>query len=162
MKHECSIANALGVVGDRWSLLVVRELVYGRHRFGQIADGTGAPTDVLTARLRKLTETGVIATRQYSERPPRSDYHLTDAGRELAPTLLLLLAWGDKWVSKTPPVTVVHGDDGDEHPVEPVVTCAACGARVEDGPMTAVTPGGHRMSLSAGIRSERGDHPQLA
>lgn len=150
MKRECSIANALGVVGDRWSLLVVRELAYGRRRFGQIADGTGAPTDVLTARLRKLTEHGVIEARPYSQRPPRSDYHLTEAGRELAPALLLLLAWGDKWVSETPPVSVFHSDEGHEHPVEPVVTCAACGREMGDGPLTAVTPDGHRMSLSAG------------
>lgn len=120
------------MVGDRWSLLVVRELLYGVRRFSRIAENTGAPTDVLTARLRKLVEGGVIEARPYSERPPRSEYHLTDAGRQLAPALLLLLAWGDRWGGHEPPVPLLHrpGPGGDAHPVVPMLTCGACGEPV--------------------------------
>ena len=83
--RACSIARALEVIGDRWSLLVVRELTLGVHRFNDIASHTGAPRDVLTARLRKLEELGVVERRQYSDRPPRHEYLLTASGREALP-----------------------------------------------------------------------------
>ena len=109
----CSITDALSLVGDRYSLLVVREIRYGRTRFTQIADGTGAPRDVLTARLRKLEAAGVIERRLYSERPPRHEYLLTEAGNELHPILLALKEWGDR-----------HCNPG----AEPVVFRHTCGA----------------------------------
>ena len=90
----CSITDALSIVGDRYALLVARELRYGRTRFQDIAAGTGAPRDVLTARLRKLEEAGVIERRRYCEHPPRYEYLLTEAGRELQPILLALKEWG--------------------------------------------------------------------
>jgi DNA-binding HxlR family transcriptional regulator len=79
----CSVADALSIVGDRYALLVAREIRYGHTRFQDVATSTGAPRDVLTARLRKLEQAGVIERRQYSERPPRHEYLLTDAGRDL-------------------------------------------------------------------------------
>jgi DNA-binding HxlR family transcriptional regulator len=79
----CFVADALSIVGDRYALLVAREIGYGHTRFQDIATSTGAPRDVLTARLRKLEQAGVIERRQYSERPPRHKYLLTDAGRDL-------------------------------------------------------------------------------
>jgi DNA-binding HxlR family transcriptional regulator len=127
-RDACSIAAALGVLGDRWSLLVVREVLYGAHRYGEIASGTGAATDVLAARLRKLVDAGVLEKRQYSERPVRSAYHLTQAGLELAPLLVLLLQWGDRWANDQVPVVLEHHG----HPVEPVVTCATCGRSAGD------------------------------
>ncbi|HEU4400441.1 MAG TPA: helix-turn-helix domain-containing protein, partial [Actinomycetota bacterium] len=81
-RRVCSITDALSIVGDRYALLVARELRYGQTRFQDIAAGTGAPRDVLTARLRKLEEAGVIERRRYSEHPPRYEYLLTEAGRE--------------------------------------------------------------------------------
>ena len=90
------MAAALEVVGEKWSLLVVREVFYGVRRFEGIAQNTGAPRDILTARLRKLSEAGVLHRVRYSERPARSEYHLTQAGLDLAPTLLTLLKWGQQ------------------------------------------------------------------
>src|SRR6218665_368433 len=78
--RECPLASALEMVGEKWSLLVLREVFYGVRRFEGIAQNTGAPRDVLTARLRKLSECGVLRRVQYSERPARSEYHLTEAG----------------------------------------------------------------------------------
>lgn len=150
MSRDCSIANALGVVGDRWSLLVVRELLYGVHRFAQIAERTGAPTDVLTARLRKLTGTGVIETRPYSDRPPRVEYHLTASGLDLAPALLLLLSWGDRWVSDAPPVHLTHEEAGEAHPLRPVVVCAGCGQPVDEGRISVRDPAGQDLGRLAG------------
>jgi DNA-binding HxlR family transcriptional regulator len=125
----CSLASALEVVGERWALLVLREVFYGVRRFEGIAHNTGAPRDVLTARLRTLTQGGVLRRVPYSERPPRHEYHLTEAGLELAPTLLGLLAWGRKWApageTGTAPFVHVCGA-----PLQAALTCGACGQRV--------------------------------
>ncbi|MEW2544166.1 helix-turn-helix domain-containing protein [Streptomyces sp. NPDC047002] len=92
----CSIADALDVVGERWSLLVVRELGFGVHRFKDIQINTGAPRETLAARLRKLEEAGVIERRQYCDRPPRDEYVLTASGRDLVPVLVALRVWGER------------------------------------------------------------------
>lgn len=135
--RACSIARALDVVGDRWSLLVVRELTLGVHRFNDIAGHTGAPRDVLTARLRKLEELDVVERRQYSDRPPRHEYLLTASGRELAPVLQLLRQWGDDHATDgSPPVSFQH----DGHPFVPRVHCAGCGEVVEHGTVSRSVP----------------------
>jgi DNA-binding HxlR family transcriptional regulator len=92
--RECAIAAALDVVGEKWSLLVIRELFLGCRRFSEIAANTGAPRDILTARLRRLEELGVIARREYSQRPPRYEYVLTDSGKDLRPVIVALKEWG--------------------------------------------------------------------
>ena len=86
--RSCSVAAALGVIGEKWSLLVIRELAWGVHRFDAIARNTGAPRDILTSRLRRLEDAGVLERRRYQERPERFEYHLTRAGHELRPVLL--------------------------------------------------------------------------
>ncbi|MGW4893465.1 winged helix-turn-helix transcriptional regulator [Kitasatospora sp. NPDC004240] len=126
--RPCSIAAALQVVGEKWALLAVREIFYGNHRFDRIARNTGAPRDRLTARLRALEEAGVVERRAYSERPPRFEYHLTEAGRDLAPLTQALLSWGDRWLLPQPPVTLRHAPDGcGPHPYDPAWTCRTCG-----------------------------------
>ncbi len=92
--RPCPIAATLEMVGERWSLLVVRELSLGAHRFNEIVAGTGAPRDRVTARLRALVEAGVVERRQYQARPDRFDYHLTESGLALLPALEALLVWG--------------------------------------------------------------------
>ncbi len=93
----CGVADALELIGDRWSLLVIRELNFGVLRFNDIRKNTGAPRETLTARLRKLEEGGVITRRRYSEHPPRDEYLLTDAGKQLAPILGALREWGEQY-----------------------------------------------------------------
>lgn len=94
----CPIASALQILGERWTLLVIREMNHGVHRFQEIARYTGASHDILADRLRKLERYGVIERRQYSEHPPRYEYHLTrDAGEELGPILQALAQWGRRW-----------------------------------------------------------------
>ena len=114
--RPCSAAATLQVVGEKWALLAVREIFFGNHRFEAIARNTGAPRDRLAARLRSLEHAGVVERRPYNERPPRHEYHLTEAGRDLAPVIRALLDWGDRWVHEEPPVVMVH---------EPVVTTDA-------------------------------------
>lgn len=95
----CSIADALGVVGERWTLLVLRELGFGVHRFNDIQTNTGAPRETLALRLRKLEEAGVVERRRYSEHPPRDEYLLTQAGKDIVPVLAALREWGETHVT---------------------------------------------------------------
>jgi len=106
--RPCSLAAALDVLGEKWSLLALREIGYGVHRFARIAGYTGASRDILADRLRKLEAAGVIERQLYSEHPPRHEYHLTEAGRELFPVMLALYQWGDKWAVDTPALTRRH------------------------------------------------------
>lgn len=132
--RPCSVAAALEIVGDRWSLLVVREVLFGNHRFSQIARNTGAPRDRLAARLKDLVGAGVLESREYQQSPPRAEYHLTRAGRELAPVVHALLEWGDRWAVETPPLTLRHHG----HRLRTVRNCATCGERIEQGEVTRV------------------------
>jgi DNA-binding HxlR family transcriptional regulator len=95
--RPCPIAASLELVGERWALLVVRELWMGNSRFTDIVRGTGAPRDRVAARLRTLEAVGVIERREYQSAPPRSEYVLTEAGRALVPVLKALLAWGNAY-----------------------------------------------------------------
>jgi len=126
--RPCSIAAALELVGDRWSLLIVRELRFGNHRFSQLATNTGAPRDRLAARLKALVAAGIVEARQYQDAPPRSEYHLTKAGRELAPVLQSLREWGDHWAVESPPVRIEHHD----HELKTSGVCAVCGESVRE------------------------------
>lgn len=131
--RPCSAAAALQLVGEKWSLLVVRELLFGVRRFDAIARNTGAPRDRLTARLRSLEEAGVVSRKAYQERPPRYEYHLTEAGRDLAPVLFALFSWGDKWLFDEPPAVLHHrGPDGHEHhmPLGAPPVCPTCEEQV--------------------------------
>lgn len=92
----CAIADALDIVGDRWSLVVLRELAFGITKFNDIQVNTGAPRETLSARLRKLEERGVLTKHRYSQRPPRDEYLLTAAGQELAPVMNELRKWGER------------------------------------------------------------------
>jgi DNA-binding HxlR family transcriptional regulator len=96
--RPCPIAASLEVIGERWALLIIRELSLGNVRFGDIVRGTGAPRDRIAARLKALEEAGVISRTAYQSAPPRFDYHLTDSGRALLPVLDKLLAWGLAYV----------------------------------------------------------------
>jgi DNA-binding HxlR family transcriptional regulator len=125
--RPCSIAGALGLLGERWALLVLRELVFGVHRFDAIAAATGAPRDVLTRRLRSLEAAGLLERRRYQDRPPRHEYHLTEVGRDAGEVLLALMAFGDRHVSPAPPVRWHHGEPPDAHVLDPVLVCRHCG-----------------------------------
>ncbi|AHH97888.1 helix-turn-helix domain-containing protein [Kutzneria viridogrisea] len=134
--RECSIANALEVVGERWSLLALREVFFGVRRFDQIVQNTGASRDILTTRLRKLVDAGVLERQLYEERPPRYEYVLTEAGRALHTVLLTLMDWGDRYVTQGPPPTVWRHECGEV--LAPKTVCAGCGEPVRSGSATVV------------------------
>lgn len=107
----CSIARTLGVVGDRWTLLVLRDLVLGLHRFEQLLISLGVASNVLSDRLNRLVAEGILERVRYSERPERFEYHLTKKGRELGVALIALMQWGDRYISEKPPRIALRGSD---------------------------------------------------
>ncbi|MEV0188250.1 helix-turn-helix domain-containing protein [Kitasatospora purpeofusca] len=116
MVRECSIAAALTVVGEQWSLLVLREVALGVRRFDAIQAATGASRATLGARLRSLTESGLLERIEYREPGSRArhEYRLTPAGRELQPVLTALMQWGDRYLAgpEGPPSTATHSGCG--------------------------------------------------
>jgi DNA-binding HxlR family transcriptional regulator len=101
--QDCSIARALEVVGERWTLLIVRDAFLGLRRFDQFQESLGIARNVLTDRLNRLVKEGILDRVLYSEHPERYEYRLTTKGRDLAVTLAGLRQWGDKYISETPP-----------------------------------------------------------
>ncbi len=135
---ECSIARTLEVVGEWWTLLVLREAFRGVRRFDELQDGLGIARNILTARLRTLEAHGILERHRYQERPARFEYRLTQKGLDLYPVLVALMQWGDRYVAGAagPPVTLVHKGCG--HQANPVLACAHCGEPVTARDMRAV------------------------
>lgn len=132
--QSCSIARSLEIVGERWSLLIVRSVLLGVHRFDELLEALGITRSVLTARLARLADEGVLERVAYQERPTRYEYRATSKGRELWPVLAHLLRWGDEHYPDPagPPMTVEHrgcGGAPDAH-----LLCDRCGT-----PLTATT-----------------------
>jgi DNA-binding HxlR family transcriptional regulator len=91
----CPVSCTLDIVGDRWTLLVVRDLVRGKHRYSEFQDSPEAiPTNILADRLRRLRRMGIVRTERYSSHPPRLEYHLTEKGEDLRPILRAMVDWG--------------------------------------------------------------------
>jgi DNA-binding HxlR family transcriptional regulator len=101
--QNCSIARALEIVGERWTLLIIRDVFLGRRRFDQLQESLGIARNVLTDRLNRLVDEGVLERVLYSERPERHEYRLTPMGRDLNIALTALRQWGDQYLSERPP-----------------------------------------------------------
>lgn len=113
----CPIARALSIVGDRWTLLIMRELTMNVRRFEDIQAQTGMSPHLLSARLKRLEKDGVIERRLYHERPKRYEYHATEKGRDLDSVLLTLRSWGLKWgdypQDAEPAARLTHRESGE-------------------------------------------------
>ena len=122
----CSVAATLEVVGDPWTLLILRDAFAGVRRFEQWQENLGVARNVLAARLKTLVSHGVLERRPYSERPPRFEYVLTAKGRDLSDVLLTMAAWGDRHVYGAPggPVCYTHRACGQ--PFTAKLVCEAC------------------------------------
>lgn len=143
----CSIARALAIVGERWSLQIVREAFAGARRFDDFQKRLGIARNVLSARLRTLVQHGVLERSPYQAAPKRFEYRLTAQGRDLYPVLVALLGWGDRWLAGDagPPLTLSHRSCG--HDAQPQLTCGHCGDNLE--------PEAVRAKLAAGWVSRR-------
>ena len=126
---SCSVAQCLEVVGEWWSMLIVRDAFFGVTRFDAFQERLGIARNVLQARLTKLVDAGVLTKTAYSDHPPRYDYRLTDKGRDLWPVLTAMRQWGDRYAAPSgPPVQIVHKGCG--HICDVVLSCGACGEAV--------------------------------
>jgi DNA-binding HxlR family transcriptional regulator len=104
LRSTCPVAGALDLIGDKWTLLVVRDLMRGKRRYGDLAASSERiPTNILADRLRRLEHGGVVERVQYNARPPRYEYRLTERGEELRPAITSLAAWGLRYVPGTRP-----------------------------------------------------------
>jgi DNA-binding HxlR family transcriptional regulator len=110
--QNCSIARALEVVGERWTLLIIRDAVAGRRRFDEFQQSLGISRNVLTERLGRLVQEGILERILYHEHPVRYEYRLTRKGRELHLALQGLRQWGDRYLSEKPPALLRSKADG--------------------------------------------------
>jgi DNA-binding HxlR family transcriptional regulator len=142
----CSIARTLEVLGERWTLLVIRDVFDGRRRFDQIQENLGVARNVLSTRLALLVDEDILEKRAYQERPPRYEYFLTEKGLDLWPVMTALMFWGDKYepLPEGPPVLVIHKECGGE--IDERRICTKCGkpltvreTRAVEGPGAKVT-----------------------
>jgi DNA-binding HxlR family transcriptional regulator len=134
---NCSIARALDVLGEWWTLLVIREAFRGVRRFDGFVERLGISPNILAVRLRRLVEHGVFEERAYQERPVRVEYRLTPKGRDLYPVIVALLGWGDRWYAEDgPPVVLMHANC--EHRADPQLVCGHCGEKLDPRHVRAI------------------------
>jgi DNA-binding HxlR family transcriptional regulator len=127
--QNCSVAKSLELIGERWTMLVVREVFLGNRRFDEIATRLDIARNVLTTRLARLVDEGVLEKVRYQERPERFEYRLTEKGIDLWPIMVSLIQYGDRYYApEGPPMILKHKDCGglvDAHRI-----CSTCGERL--------------------------------
>jgi len=143
--QNCSIARSLSVVGDRWTLLILRECFLGVRRFEDFQAHLGVARHRLSDRLGRLVEDGVLKKVPYQDKPPRHEYRLTEKGKDLYPVLLSLVRWGDRWMDQGRGAPVVYRHNTCGHMTTPVLACSECGEALAAHEVTPLAgPGLHR------------------
>jgi DNA-binding HxlR family transcriptional regulator len=140
---NCSVAQSLEIIGEWWTLLILRDCFLGVRRFDDFVERLGISRNVLTNRLDTLVDAGLLDRRAYDTARGRYDYLLTDKGRALWPVLTALRQWGDEWILGTgnEPLLLEHRDHG--HAAIAVMTCDACGEQLDARSVRAVPGPGH-------------------
>jgi DNA-binding HxlR family transcriptional regulator len=140
-KMDCSVAQCLEVVGEWWTMLIVRDAFLGVTRFDVFQERLGIARNVLQLRLTRLVESGVLERVAYSEHPPRYDYRLTPKGRDLWPVVNAMRQWGDQYAAPSgPPIQLVHRSCG--HEAMGTVVCSECGGSMNARNVQAVAGNG--------------------
>lgn len=136
-RRPCSIARALDQLGDAWSVLILRDVFLGAHRFAELEASLGIAPNILSRRLASLTRHGLLEARRYSHRPARSEYVLTEKGEDALPVLLALAAWGGRWLAPDGlPLVTVDVETG--RPVDPVLVDRVTGKPLVPGGVAVV------------------------
>ncbi len=144
---NCSIGQSLEVVGEWWSLLIIRDAFMGVTRFDEFQERLGIARNVLNQRLTRLVDEGVFERVAYSEHPPRYDYVLTEQGRDLWSVIVALRQWGDRWRAPDgPPLQLEHRSCG--HVADLVMVCAHCGESVGPTDVNPIAEPGYVPSTS--------------
>ena len=149
--QNCSIAAALGVVGERWTLLVMRDVLLGRRRFADLRQGLGIAPNILSDRLQTLVEHGLLERRRYGKHPEALEYRPTAKGLDLNPVLVALMQWGDRYAAPGgPPRVAIHAACG--HDAEVALRCPHCEQDLEPGDLrTRPGPGADERQRAAGV-----------
>lgn len=126
----CSVARSLAILGDRWTLLVIRNVFLRVRRFADMQAQLGVPKHVLSVRLKRLVDAGVLEKVAYQQAPVRYEYKLTAKGRDLYPVIQMLVAWGDKWLDEGHGAPLLYRHKPCGQVFTPVVACSACGEPV--------------------------------
>jgi DNA-binding HxlR family transcriptional regulator len=149
----CSIARTSDLLGDWWTPLVMRELLLGTTRFDDLQRALSIARNVLTERLKRLTEEGIVERRPYQDRPPRFEYHLTEKGRDFYPVILAIIRWGDRWLHDggPPPVLLRHAQCGEITHGDMV--CAHCGEHLQLGDLDAELADGREVDLDVRVEA---------
>jgi DNA-binding HxlR family transcriptional regulator len=150
--QPCSIARTLSVIGDRWTMLILRSAFLRTRRFDDFQQQIGMTSHLLANRLNKLVKMGVMEKRPYQERPLRYEYRLTEQGRDLYPVLLSLVAWGDKWLDggEGPPLEYLHQRCGHKH--RAVMVCSECREPIDPREVTPLAGPGLRAAQALAAR----------
>ena len=137
--RECPLSSTLGIVGEWWTVLILHDVFDGYHRFDQFQTNLGISSSLLTTRLKRLVDAGILTKQRYEDHPPRYEYVLTDLGRSLRPVLVVLAAWGNSRLDPAArSMVLVDADTGVE--ANPIVIDRATG-RPLDGPDFVFTAG---------------------
>jgi DNA-binding HxlR family transcriptional regulator len=144
----CSVAGTLEIMGERWTMLVIREAFLGTHRFDDFHRNIGCARNILSERLHKLVANGILERRPYSDRPPRFEYRLTEKGIDLWPAIIALMQWGDRYVAGERGPAIVLEHKSCSHESSPELVCSHCGERVNARAMRA-HPGPGALTESA-------------
>jgi DNA-binding HxlR family transcriptional regulator len=157
-KQVCSVARALSVVGERWTMLIIRDAFLGTRRFDQFQGNLGITRHRLSERLNKLVEQGVLVKVPYHERPLRHEYRLTRKGLGLYPLLMSLARWGDEWMDQGAGAPLEYRHQKCGKLSHPVLTCNECGEPLKP---EEVTPqlGPALLGLAARLEAE-GELPE--
>jgi DNA-binding HxlR family transcriptional regulator len=138
--QPCSVARTLAVIGDRWTLMILRDCFLGARRFDEFQARLGLSRALLAGRLRQLTEAGVLERRVYQTRPDRHEYRLTPAGLDLHPVIIGLADWGNRHLGDERGPPLLHRHKSCDHDFHPVTACSHCGEAI-DPRAVAVRPG---------------------
>ena len=139
---NCSVAQALTILGERWTLLIIRDAMFGAKRFSQFERSLGIARNILTARLNMLVEEGLMEKRPSAE-TNHTEYVLTQAGLDLEPTLLAMTHWGDKYRPNPDGARLIFKDRETGEPIQPIHAITESGKSLDPGDLTAeVGPGG--------------------
>ena len=149
-QQVCAVARSLAVVGDRWTLLILRDAFLGTRRFDDFQRQSGMSRHRLSDRLTRLVEDGVFRKEPYQQRPLRHEYRLTRKGLALYPVMMMLARWGDDWADdgNGAPVEYLHRNCGQV--MRPEMSCSECGERLQPGEVAAVIGPGLEAALDAG------------
>jgi DNA-binding HxlR family transcriptional regulator len=144
-QRACPVVRAASLIGDEWVLLILRELFKRSHKFDELQKGTGAATNILTNRLKRMMDAGIVVKLPYQERPPRFKYRLTEAGLGLLPLALEMMRYGEDWMPCPLPTPILLRHLSCGQITRPGQICSACGEplavmnlRMEDNPAAVV------------------------